>query len=223
MLHGAGGGGWEWAIWARVFAASGFRVATPDLQPGAQGLAATHLDDYLHQARAALDALPRPRVVVGASLGGLLALAIADAADALVLVNPLPPAPWHALLPPPPAPTPSIVAWRARARLEGTRVAMPDAGPGDALHAFRRWRDESGAVLDAARAGLRIDLPKCPSLVLVSIADDDVPASASEALAHAMAAETMTLEHASHVGPLCGRDAASIAARVVTWLNVKNG
>ena len=46
FVHGAGGGGWEWDAWARVFAAEGWRVFAPDLQPAAEGLAATRLDDY---------------------------------------------------------------------------------------------------------------------------------------------------------------------------------
>ncbi|HEY4556436.1 MAG TPA: hypothetical protein VIG68_08390, partial [Lysobacter sp.] len=53
LVHGAGGGGWEWAIWQRVFDARGWTSAAPDLQPAAAGLAATGLDDYLAQVRAA--------------------------------------------------------------------------------------------------------------------------------------------------------------------------
>src|SRR5688572_28720195 len=90
MVHGAGGGGWEWNVWARVFAAHGWRVEAPDLQPVAAGLAATRLRDYAAQVAGSLARLPLPRVVVGASLGGLLALRCAADADALVLINPLP-------------------------------------------------------------------------------------------------------------------------------------
>src|SRR5204862_5537959 len=134
MVHGAGGGGWEFNAWSRVFAAAGWSVRAPDLEPAAHGLAATTFDDYREQVEDAIASLARPRVVVGASLGGLLALRCADAIDALVLVNPLPPKPWHALLPvSSPA---SIQAWGARASLAGTRRALPDAGAGDAWFAF---------------------------------------------------------------------------------------
>jgi pimeloyl-ACP methyl ester carboxylesterase len=221
LLHGAGGGGWEWNVWTRVLAAHGLDPRAPDLRPVAAGLEATQLYDYVEQARIELAAMPRPRAIIGASLGGLLALAVADAADALVLVNPLPPSPWHALLPAA-VPSPRRVAWRARASLAGTRAALPEAGPGDALHAFRHWRDESGAVLDAARAGVAVVLPTCPLLVIASSADEDVPIAASERLAQACGAAFWRIEGASHVGPLCGREAAAIAMRVVTWLNVKD-
>lgn len=220
MVHGAGGGGWEWNAWARVFDAAGWMARAPDLEPVASGLAATRLADYQDQVAAHLARLPRPRVLVGASLGGLLALRCAGAADALVLVNPLPPRPWHARLP---ARTrgAGIEAWGARASLHGTRRAVPDAGAGDAWFAFRRWRDESGAVLDEARAGIACDVPGCPVLVVASSLDLEVPVDVSEAVAAGCGGEAMTIADASHVGVLLGRHAGTIAAAVVTWLNVK--
>jgi pimeloyl-ACP methyl ester carboxylesterase len=220
MVHGAGGGGWEWNAWTRVFAAAGWQVRAPDLEPVAAGLAATRLDDYQDQVAAHLARLPRPRVLFGASLGGLLALRGAEAADALVLVNPLPPQPWHVQLP---ARTHSaaIEAWGARASLHGTRRAIADAGAGDAWFAFRRWRDESGAVLDAARAGVECVVPACPVLVVASGLDREVPVEASAAVAAWCGGEAMTLAEADHVGPLLGRNAARIATDVLTWLNVK--
>jgi hypothetical protein len=220
MVHGAGGGGWEWNAWSRVFAAAGWQASAPDLAPAAAGLAATDFEHYRGQVAAALAQLPRPRVAIGASLGGLLALCCADAADALVLVDPLPPRPWHAALPAPRAST-AIEAWGARASLEGTRRAMPDAGAGDAWFAFRRWRDESGAVLRQARAGIECAIPACPVLAIAADADAEVPLDACRSLARWSGAELRVLAGASHVGALLGRDAAAIAADVVTWLNVK--
>ena len=69
--------------------------------------------------------MPRPRALVGASLGGLIAMACADGADALVLVNPLPPAPWAERLPS--SRWPDLVPWRRDARLASTRRALPDS------------------------------------------------------------------------------------------------
>src|SRR6185437_6554618 len=78
FVHGAGGGGWEWNVWRRVFAANGWHCRAPDLQPAPAGLAATRLCDYVDQVVAAANAAgpPSPQTVLtGASLGGLLALA----------------------------------------------------------------------------------------------------------------------------------------------------
>lgn len=217
LLHGAGGGGWEWTLWRDVLQTYAIAVDAPDLQPAAAGLADTRLHDYVDQAAQALAALPRPRVAIGASLGGLIALRIAHAADALVLVNPIPPAPWHARLPR--RDWPPIVPWRRDARLASTRRALPDADPATALYAFRRWRDESGLVMREAHAGIEIAPPAVRTLCIASIDDADVPAAATEALAAEVQAELWTLKGASHVGPLLGRDAAELAARVAGWLS----
>jgi pimeloyl-ACP methyl ester carboxylesterase len=219
MVHGAGGGGWEFNAWSRVFAAAGWDVRAPDLAPSSQGLAATEFADYQQQVGAWLAALPRPRVLVGASLGGLLALRCADAADALVLVNPLPPRPWHAQLPP--STSSAIEAWGARASLAGTRRALPDAGAGDAWFAFRRWRDESGTVLAQARAGIECVRPACPVFVVASRRDGDVPVESSRSVAEWCSAQWFELEGASHVGALIGTHGLYAATAVVTWLNVK--
>ncbi|WP_101925917.1 MULTISPECIES: alpha/beta hydrolase [Luteimonas] len=218
MLHGAGGGGWEWDLWRAVFEARGCRVATPDLRPVAAGLAATRFDDYRRQVDAAL-AMPstRPRVLVGASLGGLLAAACADAVDALVLVNPLPPAPWHADLPL--RHWPDVVPWGRHARLASTRRALPDADAATARRAMQGWRDESGRVLRDAGAGLAVARPACPVLCVVSTRDDDVPPAVTRAWAHAWQATVWVSPATSHVGPLLGNAAARTAAAASAWLD----
>ena len=218
FLHGSGGGAWEWNVWARVFAARGWQVHTPELQPASRGLAATTLADYFAQARAAIETLPRPRVVVGASLGGLLAYANASLVDALVLVNPLPPAPWQQGLPEF-SREGGTVPWLSTASLAGTRRALFDADEATCLYAFRRWRDESSAVLREAREGIALPLPTCPILMIVSGKDEDVPENASLAFAEAVGARVLRLPEASHVGPLLGRGAADVATQAVDWLN----
>ena len=217
LIHGAGAGGWEWNVWRDVFEAGGIATAAPDLQPSQDGLAATRLDDYVTQMAQALAALPRPRAAVGASLGGLIALKIARDADALVLVNPLPPAPWHAQLPR--REWPDTVPWRRDARLDATRRALPDADPASALYAFRRWRDESGAVMREAQAGVEAAFDPVPTLCIASRNDADVPAAATRALAARLGADVWELADASHAGPLLGREAARVAARAAGWLS----
>ncbi|MFC4727854.1 alpha/beta fold hydrolase [Coralloluteibacterium thermophilus] len=221
FLHGAGGGGWEWAIWRRVFAAAGWRTVAPDLSPVAGGLAATRFEDYLAQVQALCRAGPPP-LLVGASLGGLLAAAAAGAGTAvagLVLVNPAPPAPWH---PGQPAPSPPVRAWRGRASLAGTRRAMPDADPATVLYALRRWRDESGAVLDAVARGLAVAPAACPCLVVIGGADRDVAPVAMRAMAGAWAAETIEVPGLAHLDPLLGRSAAILAARACAWAGARS-
>jgi pimeloyl-ACP methyl ester carboxylesterase len=210
MIHGAGGGGWEWQVWSRVFAAAGWRVHAPDLAPAAEGLAATRLGHYLEQVRGWQQAL-RPRLLIGASLGGLLARHACDRDVALVLVNPMPAEPRHG------APLPSIVPWQRTASLASTARALGDSEASTWQCAWRRWRDESGAALDdAGRVGEPTHGPR-RCLVIVSGRDDDVPAATSRMLARQLGADLLELPQASHVGPLLGRDAGHVAERVLAW------
>ena len=216
-IHGAGGGGWEWNIWRRVFAAYGWQMTTPDLQPVVAGIAATRLVDYVEQ----VDAHARANfasVLIGASLGGLLALMIASRIEvrALVLINPLPPAGISPILAS--RDYPDLVPWGSERSLASTQRALRDGDAAARLYALRRWRDESGAVLREACAGVPLVMPSCPMLVLASEYDNDVPAQTSRALAEACGAQFELLHGASHVGPLLGRDAHAVALRALQWL-----
>lgn len=217
-VHGAGGGGWEWAIWARVFAVRGFSVIAPDLKPSFAGIEKTSLADYREQVLEWCRGAGEGPILAGASLGGLLALAVAQAARpaALILVNPLPPA--GVLMRPTHEPWPPVVPWARERSLASTRRAMPDADDAARLFALRRWRDESGAVLNEARDGVAVDAPRCPTLILASEDDADIPPAAVRALAVRFSADFRSIPAASHVGPLLGRAAAGVASEAADWL-----
>jgi pimeloyl-ACP methyl ester carboxylesterase len=223
LVHGAGGGGWEWSIWARVFAARGWRVCAADLMPSPAGLGATSFDDYRSQVLAWCRQVsvrdPRPPILIGASLGGLLALAVAaeTGASALVLVNPMPPEGLANLGRP--KSYPPVIPWARERSIAGTCRAMPDADDAARLFAFRRWRDESGLVLEQASRGIGIELPGCPIRVLASELDQDVPVAVSRQLAIRLGADYACLAQSSHVGPLLGRRAAIVAEQTATWLS----
>jgi pimeloyl-ACP methyl ester carboxylesterase len=214
-IHGAGGGGWEWALWQRVWRAHGSTLQAPDLVPAGSGLAQTRLTHYLEQMRDAATILRRP-VLVGASLGGLIALAIAAdvEASALILVDPLPP---RGIVPRPAlrALPHDIVPWGSRRRFASTQRALFDADEAARLYAFRRWRDESATVMREAAAGVEF-APCCPVLVIACDGDEAVPTAATLALSQRLGAEFWRCD-SSHVGPLLGRGAAAVAARVLAW------
>jgi pimeloyl-ACP methyl ester carboxylesterase len=222
MLHGAGGGGWEWRLWQAAFDTAGFGVDAPDLQPCAAGIAATTLDDYRRQAREAAARHRRP-VVIGASLGGLLALDLAAAIEctAVVLINPLPPLPEAPDLPRFDD-SGDVIHWRRDARLDRTRAAMPDADGAASVYAFRRWRDESAAVMHAACAGIELDAPRAPVLVIGSTDDRDVPIVLGRRLALRLNAAWLETP-GGHIEPLLGSSASRCARLAVEWLNTAVG
>lgn len=218
LVHGAGGGAWEWNLWRGVLEAHAIAVHALELQPVTAGLAATTLRDYRLQVGDALQALPHPRVLIGASLGGLLAAMCADQADALVLVNPLPAAPWHRQLPRRDWGD-AVVPWQRNARLASTREALRDAEDAAAIFAFRHWRDESGSVLREAHAGVEVGKPACPALLITSAQDEDVPPVIIRAMTRQWQAGLLETLAPSHVGPLLGREAQEVARQAVAWLN----
>lgn len=221
-VHGAGGGGWEWDRWRPVCAAAGWSLHTPDLQPAAEGIEATGFADYLQQLREHPAATPGS-VFLGASLGGLLALALAAQSRpaALVLVNPLPPLPEAAGLPQR-APHPPRIPWSTHTRFASTATSLRGADIGTVLAAHRRWRDESGALLNAAAAGMALPDPAVPLLVLASEQDDDVPVALSAALALRLRGSLLRLP-GGHLDPLLGSAAAGVAEQVIGWLNALPG
>lgn len=217
LIHGAGGGAWEWNRWRGVLEAHALDVRAMELQPAASGLAATAWQDYVRQVRTAARELQRPRVLVGASLGGLLAVSCAGEADALVLVNPLPPASWHRRLAA--REWEGVVRWQRNARLASTVAAMKDADDASALFAFRHWRNESGRVMNEAYAGVEAARPDCPALFVVSGQDEDIAPEIISAWAQTWEADRLETIASSHVGPLLGRQANRVATQAVAWLN----
>ncbi len=100
MIHGAFCGGWAFDNWRGVFEARGYRVHAPTLRhhdhdagPSAE-LGRTSLVDYIADLEALIERIGEPAVVIGHSMGGLLAqmLAARGRASALILLAPA--APW---------------------------------------------------------------------------------------------------------------------------------
>ena len=218
MLHGAGGGGWEWRFWEPVFQKRGWKTVAPDLLPAGGDLAATRLSDYEAQVeRWGNAAGNRPLVLIGASMGGLLALMAARKLrpDALILVNAVPPKGVSKRNPP--TDYPPVVKW-ANGPLKETRDAMPDSDELTIQFAWKRWRDESGAVMNEMGRGVELPNPTCPVLVVIGENDTDVSPETSLALATRLKADVHRYAKTSHVGPLLGKRAPEIAGAVEAWL-----
>lgn len=217
-LHGAGGGGWEWEAWSAVLRAAGYGVDAPDLKPAAGGLAATTLQDYRVQVERLADGVPV--ILVGASLGGWLALAASATVKPLarILVNPVPPA-GTAGWPPVRRDYPDVVPWGSNPDFHATRRALPDGDFAAHLLAHRRWRDESGAVMRALNEGTRVENHSVPTLVLSGELDGDVPPSVAGELARDLGADFVRVRGASHLGPLLGDSAPGAAVLARDWLD----
>jgi len=214
LVHGAGGGGWEYAPWRPRIERAGYKFLAPDLVPVGGDYATTTLADYEEQVVAWCEGHRGPLVLVGASMGGALVLRVAARveADAVILVNPVPPEPLGRT-----ADVPDVVRW-AGGPIEDTRAALPDGTERVIAWAAERWRDESGVVIRELRDGYTYDGFSAPTLVMISGQDTDIPPRASRNLAAQLDADVIEYPEASHIGPLMGRRAHRVAQDVVDWL-----
>jgi pimeloyl-ACP methyl ester carboxylesterase len=216
MIHGAGGGGWEYRSWKPVFEKAGYRVEAPDLVPAAGGLAKTTVEDYVRQIVRV--AGHTPAILVGASMGGVLVLKAAEQIHpkAIVLVCSALPA-INTREDRKQEPYPDIVRWRG-GPYKDTVDSMPDSDETTRKYAWPRWRDESGQVLNAIRAGVQVSRPACPVLSVIPGADDTVPPAQQLELANWCHADAVRFQGMSHVGPLLSRRREEVARMVATWL-----
>lgn len=99
LVHGANCGGWCFDVFCKTFEARGFSCLAPDLighgadKAGGIGkLTGIGMADYRAQMAAFVEALPEKPILLGHSMGAVIAqqLAASGLADKLVLVSPAP-------------------------------------------------------------------------------------------------------------------------------------
>lgn len=219
MIHGAGGGGWEWDFWKELFESEGWEVVAPDLMPAEGGLAATSFEDYVEQV---VSWCPRdePFVLIGASMGGILALRAAEKIEphAIVIVNGVPPKGMTSFIRT--EEIPDVIEWEG-GPLQDTRDALWDSDEKTILWAHERWRNESGRVLRDIREA-EAQVPKVPVLVIASRQDTDIPPEISHELASYLACDYVEYANMSHVGPLLGMRAREVAKQTLEWVRSKS-
>jgi pimeloyl-ACP methyl ester carboxylesterase len=99
MIHGAFCGPWSLDGFRQKFTTAGYSVTVPCLRfhdgnAPPEALATTCLADFVADLQGEIDALGAPPILVGYSMGGLLAQLIAAQRDVAALVLLAPSAPW---------------------------------------------------------------------------------------------------------------------------------
>jgi len=238
FLHGAFGGP---EIWTRFvapwFAARGRRVAAPRLSPrAAPGRRGARLRDYVAAARAAADELGGAPVVIGHSLGGLVAqhLAAERRMAGLILVgSPGPygiaPSLWRLSAQRPKVLAALILAQAGAGGLLGVASArqalFTDAAPDDWVRkvAAPPTPESPLALLDAMTWDLPNWLPtwlsdrRTPALALIGERDAFIPMSDLVANAFAYRAQTDVLADMAHGAPI-DPHWKRLAWRIEAWL-----
>lgn len=96
MVHGAFCGGWVFERFREPFEAAGFTVLAPDLRGHAKGgrVAGVSMSDYAREVADLCASLPEPPVLIGHSMGGLVAQLAAARTEVSALVMLAPSGPW---------------------------------------------------------------------------------------------------------------------------------
>jgi pimeloyl-ACP methyl ester carboxylesterase len=246
MIHGMWGGGWYWENYAKYFEARGYRCVRPTLRfhdmnpqeaPDSR-LGTTSLLDYAADLVKQIIELKEAPILMGHSMGGLLAqiLGSRGLARALVLLTPASPAGIIAL-------KPSVIRsfwsmlmrwgfWRkpGRQKFEEASYSMLHLLPiEEQKKTFERFVYESGRAaseigfwLFDRRKAAAVDGSKvtCPVLVIGAAEDRITPVSVVRQVAEKYQRMATYKEFAGHAHWVVGEPGwEEIAGYINEWLN----
>jgi pimeloyl-ACP methyl ester carboxylesterase len=243
MIHGSHCGPWAMDGFAGKFRAAGYEVECPalrfhEMETAPDALGTTSLLDYAADLEDQLKSLPTPAILIGHSLGGLLAQMLAARSEVRALVLLAPSAPWGV----PPSTLLEIAAAQSLLLKVGfwNKILAPDTGAMERL-ALNRFPDgeraalagrlvaESGRAtfetlhwgLDMSRASeVETDKVTCPLLLLAGGEDRVCPPGTVQRTAalYRQRATFEKLDGMSHW--LIGEPGwEKVADRALTWLD----
>ena len=217
MLHGELGGSWLWQRYLGYFAPRGWEGHALNLRghywSETADFGELDFSTYVDDVVAGADLMPRPPIVLGHGMGGLLALRLAQERpiSGLILFSPALPA---ALLPPPPPHMIRLLPREYRRELLGwdgpietLQRQNPDLTNADVMRVQHMMGIESGAARRQMLEGVAVDLdqlPQVPKLVIGAGLDRFFPEPDSERLAQWLGADYLAFGAHSHYGLVIG-------------------
>ncbi|CAN5715404.1 hypothetical protein BH24CHL5_BH24CHL5_10490 [soil metagenome] len=228
LLHGELGGSWLWHRYLGYFAPRGWEGHALNLR-GHYWSETADFDEldfssYEADVIAAAELMPRPPIVVGHGLGGLLALRLAQekAVSAIVLLSPALPA---ELLEPPPAHMVRLLPHQYRRELigwDGSVEALQrqnsDLSLADVARVQHLMGAESGRARRDMLEGVSVSLdqlPDVPRLVIGAGLDHHFAEGDSARLAEWLGADYLPFGAHSHYGLVIGEESYEQVAEAI--------
>ena len=226
LIHGAANSAKVWTYWQRELATHGWISHAIDLrghgESGRLDLAYTSMQDYADDVHSVLKQLSQPPVVIGWSMGGLIAMMVASPESAIACVVLAPSAPAKQL----------DTSFTLRTGEFGPeeygikdsnpedQPSMPDLDLEERIIALASLGNESRLARDERKAGIVIESLSCPLLIVTGTLDTAWPRERYDEVR--LDAEFHTAEGASHWGLVLNRRALSTVVPVVSrWLASK--
>ncbi len=226
LVHGAANSALVWTCWQAALAERGWASYAIDLRGHGQSapcdLSGVSMRDYAEDVRSLLAQLQHP-VVMGWSMGGLVAMMAAAAGESRACIALAPSAPARA--------RDASVELRTgvfgpeeygiTSRDPADQPAMPDLDRDEREIAIASLAQESRLARDERAAGIVIESLPCPLLIVTGSNDPLWPRSRYNGLW--LDATYLDIPGASHWGLVLSRRALSSAApAVVAWLEGTN-
>lgn len=223
LLHGAANSSGVWTYWQGLLSDLGWTSYALDLRghgaSGATDLSDTRMSDYADDVRALVRELPRRPVLIGWSMGGLVAMMAAAGGDATACVGLAPSLPAlsrdaslplrHGTFGP--------EEYGIASRDPAEQPAMPDLDHDERRMALASLGSESRLARDERAAGVVVEHLPC-SLLVVTGADDHQWPKSRYATMH-LRADWMDAPGASHWGLVLSRRALmSLVPAVTGWM-----
>jgi pimeloyl-ACP methyl ester carboxylesterase len=223
LVHGAANSGTVWAIWQKELAERGWPSYAISLRghfrSGPRDLSRTTMQDYADDVASLVEQLVAPPVLLGWSMGGLVAMMVAARREAVACVGLAPSTTARAV-------DPSVELRSGEFGPEEYGItsddpdeqpAMPDLDCEEREIALASLGRESRLARDERKAGVVIESLPCPLLIVTGAADTQWPRSKYDGLW--LQADFVEVEGASHWGLVLSRRAlAQAAPAVVAWL-----
>ncbi len=222
LIHGAANSALVWTYWQRELATRGWPSYALNLRGHGRNridLSRTTMHDYADDVRTLVTQLARPPVIIGWSMGGLIAMMVAARGAAAACVGLAPSTPARQI-------DPSVTQRTGEFGAEEYGItsldpedqpAMPDLDQEERAIALASLSQESRLARDERKAGVVIESLPCPLYIITGTAYGQWPRERYDNLW--LEASYLSIKDASHWGLVLSRRAlATTVPRVIDWL-----